>query len=331
MKKTAMLCTVLLGCILLSCCVGKYEISLAELVRIVQGQPSTAMHALVLWQIRLPRTVMVACAGGALALSGFVYQTLFRNALVSPDVLGVSSGASVGAIAAILCGVSTVWMQAWAFAGGVLVVLCTVLLAHWMGGKRLLTTLLAGMILGAFCNAIIMTLKYTADPQSHLATIEYWLMGSFHTITWAEVGATVPIMAVSAVVLWLLRRPLQVLALGEEEAQSLGIAVRAITTAAIVCATLLVSAVVSVAGVVAWVGLIVPHMVRFFAGENYLQNFTQSALVGGILLLIADMLIRGVFTAEVPIGILTALMGGIFLCVFLYLRNRKEVVSDADS
>ncbi len=323
MKKNLLLCGMLCIGVLFSCCVGKYELSLLEIWHILQGNPTTDMHARVFWQIRLSRTVLVAMSGGVLALAGFVYQSLFRNPLVSPDVLGVSSGASVGAIAAILVGGTAITVQIWAFVGGIVVVLIALLMAQLMGGNRLFTMILSGIIMGSFANAIIMTLKYTADPERQLSAIEYWLMGSFHATTWASVTAIAPLLLVATGVLYALRPSLRVVALGDEEAQSLGVPVRLISTLAIVSATLLVSCVVSVAGVVAWIGLLVPHMVRLLLGEDYLQNFTQSILVGALLLLLADVLVRAIFAAEVPIGILTSAMGGLFLLFFLYHRNRQ--------
>lgn len=326
MKKTVQLAGAFLCVFALSCCVGKFSLSLQDIVLVLCGQAPSDLHHTVFWEIRVSRTVLVALCGGALALAGYVYQELFANPLVSPDVLGVSSGASVGAICAILWGTSALSVQLWSFVGGIAVVVLSLLLSHFMGGNRLFTMILSGIILGSFANSIIMTLKYTADPLRQLATIEYWLMGSFHTTVWADVQSTLPIFLVAGAVLLLLRRVLVPLSLGEEQAQSLGIAVKPMRTLLILCATLLVSGAVSVAGVVSWIGLIVPHMVRLFAPREQPYHMVQTLLAGSILLLLADMFARAIFTAEVPIGIVTSLMGGAFLLLFLHLRNRKMAV-----
>ncbi len=324
MKKTMLLAMVLLGCILLSLCVGRYYIAPKNIINIFLGKLESTMDANIFLNIRLPRTILVVFSGGALALSGFVYQSLFRNPLVSPDVMGVSSGASVGAIFAILFfkgNPSAVQISA--FLGGIIVVLLSLLLSKAMGGNRLYTMILSGIIMGSFANSIIMTLKYTSDPNRHLAAIEYWLMGSFNTASWRDVKTVLPICLVFASALFLMKNQLRALSLGDDEAQSLGVNIKVISMVSIVCATLLVSTVVSISGVISWIGLIVPHITRIFAGESYLDNFNQSFFLGGILLVLADTAARSLLTSEIPISILTSLMGGIFLLIFLYLKNRR--------
>jgi len=323
MKKTATLAAILFGCILLSCCIGRYHLSPMDIVSIILGNHTSSMDTNVFLNIRLPRTIVVVISGGALALSGFVYQSLFRNPLVSPDVLGVSSGASVGAIIGILFfRQNPILIQSLSFVLGILVVLLSIALAHAMGGKRLYTLILSGIIVGSLANSVIMVFKYTADPNRHLSAIEYWLMGSFNTVLWKDLYLLLPLCLIASVILFLLKHQLRALSLGDEEAQSLGVNVKIISTVAIIASTILVTSVVSIAGVVSWIGLIVPHITRFFGEENYMHNFNQSILLGGILLLSADTLARNLFSAEIPISILTALMGAIFLLIFLRLKNR---------
>ncbi|MBM6829430.1 iron ABC transporter permease [Anaerotignum lactatifermentans] len=330
-KKFWIMIVIWIGTFMLSCCVGRYDLSMTDIGQILLGWCDDAMKCNVFWRIRLSRTFLVAVSGGALALAGFVYQSMFQNPLVSPDVLGVSSGCSVGAITALLFfGGSAVISQALSFAAGLAVVALSVALAQAMGGRKLYSLILAGIILGALSNAVIMTLKYGADPSRQLAAIEYWLMGSFHTANWSD-GIVAGLLSLGAfLLLFLLRWQLKLLILGGEEAFALGVRVLPVRLGGILGATVLTAAVVSVAGVVSWIGLIVPHMVRMIFGERFEDNFIQSVFCGSILLMIADTLARSIFTAEIPISILTSLIGAIFLVVFLLTRRKEGRWSDGD-
>lgn len=330
-KKFWIMVIIWIGTCMLSCCVGRYELSLSDIGRVLLGLTDDTMMVNVFWKIRLSRTFLVAISGGALALAGFVYQSMFQNPLVSPDVLGVSSGCSVGAIVALLFfGGSAVISQLFSFAAGLFVVILSVLLAQVMGGRKLYSLILAGIILGALANAVIMTLKYVADPNRQLAAIEYWLMGSFHTANWGDVFAAGILVFAAFLLLFLLRWQLKLMILGGDEAASLGVRVLPVRLGGILGATVLTAAVVSVAGVVSWIGLIVPHMVRMIFGERFEDNFIQSIFCGSILLMAADMLARSVFTAEIPISILTSFIGAVFLTVFLIMRRKERRWDDGD-
>ena len=310
---------------LLSCLWGRYPLTPADLWEILSGQAAGTMREAVFWNIRVARSCVAALCGAALSLAGFVYQGLFRNPLVSPDVLGVSGGASVGAICAILfSGGSLAALQVLSFAGGLATVALSLLLARAIGGNRYFNLILSGVILGALANAAIMAMKYMADPAQELAVIDYWLMGSFHLASWEKLRSAAPLILLAGAVLTLLRYRLKVLTLGDEEAASLGVAVGPVRLACIVCATVLTAASVSVSGIVSWVGLIVPHLVRTVLGEDFEANFFQSILWGAALLLLADTLARSLLPAEIPISILTSLMGAVFLAVFLIRRRRGE-------
>lgn len=308
-----------------SCLCGRYSLGLADFWEIFTGQAAGTMKANVFWNIRVARTCVVGVCGAALSLAGFVYQGLFSNPLVSPDVLGVSGGASVGAIACILFwGGSMGILEVSAFAGGILTVGLALLLSKAIGGSRVFDLILSGIILSAVANALIMAMKYMADPTQQLAVIDYWLMGSFSLCGWEEFFAVTPLCLCAALVLALLRYRLKVLTLGDEEAASLGIAVLPVRVISIVCATVLVAASVSVSGIVSWVGLIVPHLVRALLGEDFEANFFQTALCGASLLMLADTLARSLLPSEIPISILTSLMGALFLCGFLLWRRLKK-------
>lgn len=317
-QKFWVLTVILLGLVVASCCIGRYPLSLSDIWAVLTDTGESVMDHNVFFKIRLPRTFFVVLSGAALSLAGFVYQGIFKNPLVSPDVLGVSSGASIGAIFGILYFESNVFaIQSLSFIAGILVVLLAVILARWMKGSRIYAMIIAGIIIGAMANSVIMTLKYVADPNRELPAIEYWLMGSFNITGWNHLKIITPIICSSSFLLFLIRWKLQVITLGDEEAQTLGVNVVLIRTIAILCATILVSSVVSVAGVVSWVGLIVPHMTRLIWKESYVENFSLVMLCGSILLLTADLLARTLFSAEIPISILTTFIGSMFLIIFL--------------
>lgn len=309
---------------LISCLCGRYSLGPGDLLEILAGQAVGTMKANVFWNIRVARTCVSAVSGAALALAGFVYQGLFGNPLVSPDVLGVSGGASVGAITAILfLGGSAVTLQIFSFAGGMITVILALLLAKAIGGNRYFNLIVAGIVLGALANAAIMAMKYIADPTQQLAVIDYWLMGSYSLCGWEEFFTIAPLCAVGFVVLALLRYRLKVLTLGDQEAASLGVAVVPVRVACIAAATVMVAASVSVSGIVSWVGLIVPHLVRSILGERFEANFFQSAVCGASLLMLADTMSRSLLPSEIPISILTSLIGALCLAGFLVVRRRE--------
>lgn len=323
-KRFWILTIVLAGVILLSCCIGRYELSISDILGILMGKGGNLMDEKLFLQIRLPRTFFVVLSGGALALAGMVYQSVFQNPLVSPDVLGVSSGCSVGGIIGILMfGHSIVISQFLTFGLGLLAVAAAMLLASCMGGNKRYLMIIAGIIVGALANSVIVLLKYMADPNRDLPAIEYWLMGSFQNADWDSVLRIFPIAVLSVVILFLYRWKMKVLILGDEEADSLGVSPHIVRNISLICATILVAVVVSEAGVVAWIGLIAPHLIRMFCGEDYIKNFFPCILLGGILLLAADICSRSIAAAEIPVSIFTSFFGAAVLTIFL-VKGRKD-------
>lgn len=315
---------------LVSCLWGRYSLTPADLWEILSGKAAGSMKANVFWNIRVARTCVAGVCGAALSLSGFVYQGLFSNPLVSPDVLGVCGGASVGAITAILFfGGSMAAVQAFSFAGGLITVFLAILLARAMGGSRHFSLVIAGIVLSALMNAAIMAMKYIADPTQQLAVIDYWLMGSYSLCGWEEFAAITPLCALGASLLFLLRYRLKVLTLGDQEAMSLGVPAAPLRILCIGAATVLVAASVSISGIVSWVGLISPHLVRAILGERFEANLFQSALLGASLLMLADTLARSLLPSEIPISILTSVIGAVCLMFFLILRRREGRDRDA--
>ncbi len=321
-KKFWVLTGILLGTVVLSLCIGRYPLTLQNLWKILTGVEK-GMGERVFLQIRLPRTFLVLICGAALSVSGMVYQHIFRNPLVSPDVLGVTSGASAGAALAILFGGTAAVIGLSAFAAGLIAAFLTLALAKAVGGQPKVALLISGIVTGAMAEAGLMLIKYGADPAQQLPSIDYWLMGSFHTASWLDGKMAFPIVVTGILILWLMRWKLGILALGDEEARSLGLPVQRIRQTAIVLATLLAAVVVSVAGAVSWVGLIVPHLVRLIWGGDLRSNFLPAVMGGSAFLLAADLISRSLTEAEIPISILTSLSGAVLLAALLVSSKRK--------
>ncbi len=322
-----LLCALLLVSVLASLLIGRYPLSAGDLWDILTGGCEDAMKRAVFWNVRLPRTLLACLSGAALSLAGWAYQCIFMNALVSPDVLGVSSGCAIGAIAAILAGLPAAMIQGCALLSGVATVAVTLLLARAIGRHRNLAMLLSGVVTGALANSAIMLMKYAADPAGELAAIEYWLMGSFHAADWPQLRAVLPLLAVACAAVLLLRHPVRLLSLGDEEAGGLGVPVAAVKYCALLAATAMVACVVSVAGSVSWLGLIVPHICRLCGGEVNSTPF-ETMVAGAALLSLADLAARTLTSSEVPISILTSFLGAAFLLLLLALR-RSRVRRDA--
>lgn len=316
---------ILISLILVSCMLGKYELSFADIMLILIGKAENQMDTILFFQIRLSRTFFVVLSGGILSLAGITYQTVFQNPLASPDILGVSNGCSVGAVLAILGFSSSVFAaEGLTFSFGIGTVILSIFLSQLFGGDKKYRMILSGMVVGAIANSILMTLKYTADPNRELPAIEYWLMGSFQSANWEQVKRLFLLSFPAAIFLYFLRWKLKVLALGEEEAQGLGISVNRVRILALFSATVFVSGVVSAAGIVSWIGLIAPHLIRIWMGNDYERNFTPSFFMGGILLLSADICARTFFAAELPISILTSFFGAILLILLLWREKRQR-------
>lgn len=323
MKKKLWILVILLSILVItSICVGRYSLSFNELIDVILCKDTSSIESGLFYNIRLPRTILVIICGGALALSGTVFQSVFRNPLISPDVLGVSTGCSVGAVIAILMTGSTKgFMQILTFITGIIVVLIAINMARLMRSNKVLALIISGIVISSLSSSIIMMLKYVADPYKQLPTIEFWLMGGFHNASWDNIWSILPLIVITTIILILLRWKLKVLALGDEEALTLGINVNFIRLISILAATVLVSAVVSVAGVVSWIGLIAPHIIKIYVGDDVSKTMIMSIIAGAIILLIADILSRTMFSAELPISILTSFIGATFL-LYIMLKNR---------
>jgi len=258
--------------------------------------------------------------GGALAISGTAYQGLFRNPMVSPDILGASTGASFGAALALLLSLGNMPVRASAFAGGLAAVFITYAAARYIGrgSSQVLLLVLCGMIVSALFQAFVSAIKYTADPDSKLPEITYWLMGSIAKVTWSDLRLFAIPFVLGVVPLLTLRWRFNILAFGDEEAESLGVNAAALRLVSIVCATLLTASCVAISGVIGWVGLIMPHVVRFIAGPDNQIVVPLSVILGGAFLIAVDTACRSLMPPEIPLGILTSIIGApLFFLILL--------------
>ncbi|MGB3393475.1 MAG: iron ABC transporter permease [Stenotrophomonas sp.] len=285
------------------------------------SQPPMATH--VLLSVRLPRVLAALLVGASLAAAGAACQTLFRNPLASPGILGVSSGAGFGAALALLSGGGALALQGTAFAGGVLAVTAALFIAGHLGRYSTLVLVLAGLVVSALFQALTSALKYLADPFDTLPAIVFWLLGSLARVTLPDLAFALPFSLLGVVVLFLLRWPTQVLEAGDDEAATLGVPVRLLRLLLIAAATLMTAAAVSIAGVIGWVGLLVPHLARLLVGPAYAQLLPASTLLGALFLLLVDGLCRAAFAAELPLGVVTAIIGAPVF-VLLLARARRQ-------
>ena len=314
----------LIGFAALSLTLGAYPLGLLESINALFGT-GDPIAVQVVQDIRLPRTLGAILVGAALAAAGAAYQLLFRNPLVSPDILGVSSGAGLGAVLGLFLGLSNLGIQGLAFAGGITAVALVIALGKAIQhADRTLVLVLTGVVLGALAGAITSLLKILADPYDQLPAITFWLLGSLSGMHMAQVWVVAPVVLVGCSVLYLLRWRLNVLSLPEAEASALGVQVKPLRIAVIALATIMTSAVVAVAGVIGWIGLLIPHAARLLVGPSLSRLLPMSIVMGSLFLLLVDTTSRSLGDLEIPLGILTALVGAPF---FLGLLLRRAEVN----
>lgn len=264
---------------------------------------------------------MAMLAGFALGVAGSVYQAVFQNPLAAPDIIGVSSGASVGAAGAILLfGGGVVLTALMAFAGGMAAVLTVLALAGFARRQGITGIVLAGIAVNALTQALLMLLKLTADPEKQLAAIEFWTMGSFADVTLTKLLGVLPLTMAGLAGLFVLHRQILLLGLGEDEARMLGVSVKSMRRAVLLLATLVTGAVVSVTGLISFIGLLAPHIARLLMHSSRFSSTILAGVTGSVLLLCADILARSIGSSEIPVSIITSLLGAPFL---FWLMCRK--------
>lgn len=307
--------------------IGAYPIGFNQLVATLWpslwGDAPDTTAATVLLQVRLPRIAAALIVGAALAGAGAVYQGLFRNPLVSPDILGVSTGAGLGAVFGIFLSMPLLMIQLFAFAGGAATVTAVYLIASQVRGREpVLVLVLAGVVVGSLAGAMISLIKVLADPYDQLPAITFWLLGSLSSTRAFDVLGVLPPVAIGLVPLVLLRWRINVLSLGDEEARALGVEAGRIRFVVVAAATLMTASVVAISGVIGWVGLVMPHIARMIVGPNFDRLLPAAMLLGAGYLLIVDTLARTMADVETPLGILTAILGAPFF-LWLLARGRR--------
>lgn len=324
------LTSLLLMLVILSAGMGYMEIPMNQVVDILTSRLSgditpvdreLAVRSMVLLDIRLPRILTAAVVGGGLAIAGVVFQAILLNPLADPFTLGISAGAAFGAAVAILLnlGAFAVSVPLFAFTGAVSTLFAVLYLSSTRGGFSSNNLILSGIIVGAILSAGISFLKYVADEQ--VSVIIFWLMGSFASRTWGDLWLAVVFVTLGLIIFIYFARDLNVLCLGNRVAASLGVNTQRTTLVLLITASMVAAICVSVSGIIGFVGLLVPHIVRSFTGPDNLRLLPISLLGGALLLLLADTVTRAVLPHEVPIGVLTALIGGLFFC-WLFKKSR---------
>ena len=302
--------------LLLAFTVGRYPVSVADLLSVlfakIGGQTADVSGAVqsVVLQVRGPRVLAAVLVGAALAVAGTAFQGLFRNPLVSPDILGASSGAALGAVIGIFFSLGVVAIQALAFAGGLLAVAAVYVIGSAVRARDpILVLVLTGVVVGALLGAGVGLVKYLADPYNQLPAMTFWLLGSLAAANVTDLLPLFGPVAIGTAILIALRWRMNVMSLPEEEARSLGIATGPLRVAIVAAATLTTSASVATAGIIGWVGLVVPHLARSLVGPDFARLLPTAAILGGGYLLLIDTLARTAAEVEIPLGILTAVVG----------------------
>jgi len=317
---------------------GRYPVPFFKVVAILidnvfsiaadDGSSWKVVEERVVEMVRLPRILVAGMCGAALALSGAALQGMFRNPLVGPQIIGVSSGAAFGGVLAILFMLSDFFIPIFSFFFGVFALMITMFVARAGGGKNVLSLVLGGIVTSAFFAALVSLVKYTADPQDVLPTIVYWLLGSYNESSFRDVLFILVPMLTAGLLIYKMRYVINILSLGEEEARSMGINVDFSRWAILLSSAVIISATVSVSGIVGWVGLIIPHFARMITGANHSRLLPISMLVGAVYMILVDTIARTASYGEIPIGVLTALLGAPIFGWLLYRTQMKGWSND---
>jgi len=305
--------------------IGRFEISFNAFYSILTGKTQNyPIEFNVITKLRLPRTLMALFVGIALSLSGLVYQETFQNRLVSPDILGVSSGASVGVALGLLISLPMMVTSFIGFLFGLLSMAATLFLAKIFRNKTSTILILSGVIVSGFMTSILSVIKAAANTDTVLPAITYWLLGSFDKTEMLDVYIIAPIVIIGSIILLIIKWQINVVALGEEEATTKGINYRLYRLVIILVATLLTATSVAFSGVIGWIGLVIPHIVRLVVGRNTKYTIPLAITFGAIFMMIADILSRSIFQAEIPLSAITGIIG-VPTFVLLLSFSKSEV------
>ena len=323
MMLIAMICAVFF-----SFWVGYYPLKPTEIVKAFAMRFGYAGYVFpqavtIFWNIRLPRILSAIFIGASLSTAGSVYQGMFRNPLVSPDILGVSSGASLGAAIAIFVGLPNWGIQLSAFSGGITAVALAYLISRKSAHTQTLSLVLTGSMIMALCNSGVTMIKYVANPNDVLPQLTFWLMGSLTKTNMEAFRWSFAPMLIGLIAIFILRWRINLLTLDEEEARSIGVNVRNYRILFIVLSTLLSAAAVCLGGLIGWVGLMIPHMGRALVGPDYSRLVPACAMLGATYLVLMDSIARSVLSLELPLGVVTSIMGAPFF-VYLIIKRRDR-------
>jgi iron complex transport system permease protein len=314
----------LIGLTLIAFAVGRYPVSVSDLLSLMSGAGVPPNVESIVLEVRAPRVLAALVVGATLAAAGSAYQGMFRNPLVSPEILGVSSGAALGAVLAIFFSLNVFFIQVFAFAGGLLAVALVYSIASRLRGHDpLLALVLTGVVIGTLLGSVIALLKYLADPYNQLPAITYWLLGSLASVSPRDLAAAAPLALIGLAPMVLLRWRINVLALADDEARALGVDTARLRTLVLAAATLMTAAVVAVSGIIGWVGLLIPHAARMLVGPDFGRLLPLAMLLGAGFLLAVDTLSRTLAPIEIPPGVLTALIGTPFFLWLFALARRS--------
>lgn len=327
--KITMLLVTLLSTIFISFFLGRLKINFFDFIDYYFNKNSIITsieiekYISVIQNVRLPRILCAVFVGASLSISGSVYQGIFKNPMASPSILGASSGAAFGAALGIVLSRSIWEIQFFSFFFGLIaVVLAYVISLKFQSGSNNIILILSGMLISTLFSSFLSLIKFTADPYSKLPDITFWLLGSLTSVNLSDLKMVLLIFIIAFVPLYLYRWDLNILSFNDIEAIALGLNIRKIKTIAVITSTLLTASVISISGLIGWVGLVIPHLTRIIVGPDFKYLLPSSALLGGLYLLIVDDFTRLVYTMEIPIGILTSIIGAPFF-IYIMLKSHK--------
>lgn len=305
----------------LSMFIGRYHVPVGDVIAYFTGSPIPDTSSRVIEYLRVPRTIMAALVGAALAISGAIYQGIFNNKLVSPDLLGVSTGAGVGACFGILLGLSTLFINIYAFAMGFIAVLLSITISKSFHNKSNVVLLLSGIAVGGLMTSLIGLMKYLADNEIKLAEMTFWLLGDLSQTSIIDVLPMTIILAVFGAIVLFLAWDANIVSMGEKESRALGVNYRATIMVLIISATALTAGAVAVSGTIGWIGLVIPNIVRLIVGSDNRAVFPISALIGASFLIVVDTLARSLSPNEIPLSVITGIIG---TPLFIYAIHKKR-------
>jgi len=312
----------------ISLTVGQYKISFVDTLQALFGNASSETDNVVIWVLRFPRTVVACFVGIALSISGLIFQSTFQNELVSPDILGVSSGASVGVAFGLLLGFPPLAVSGFGFLFGTVAMLLTLLIARIFKNKSSIILVISGILVSGLMGSIVSLMKAWANAETVLPSIVFWLLGSFASVKMIHVRIIVPIVTVCAIFLFIFGNKLNIIALGLEEAKSKGTNYQAWRVVIIIIGTILTASAVSVAGTIGWIGLVIPHITRLLVGHTAQKTIPVTLVFGGSFMMITDILARTLTTSEIPVGAISGIIGILFFMIILATQRRRNYVID---